>query len=203
MKASHFILRAPLMLILFLSLNTFAQNDPKNTLKTNPFVMFNGQIPHTNEYRLVYERSLTNHLAFQLGGAYNDGNERNFSKITDAEGASIAAHGFRVQPSFKFYLRNQPSPRGMYLSPMYSYNTATFQNEGNPEDFLKATYTSMNLLAGWQVMIKKTLVVDVFGGIGRKHNYWTTGDAERTIFDVPNESKGMKLNLGFNMGFAF
>ena len=204
MKAIAKITSVLIIFFVFGITKSYAQ-DPLHTLKVNPFAFFNGQIPKTAEYNLSLERALTNRMAIQVAGAYVTNDTENFNSFTNLSGASVDATGFRVAPALKLYLRNQESPRGMYIAPMYSYNRTNFINNANPNDKMTATYTSINLLGGWQMMFGKTLVLDFFGGVGKKNNSWDiTNDAEiPSIFKPQGGADGMRLTFGLNAGIAF
>lgn len=182
---------------------------PKNVIKTNLLPMLAGQIPLTNEYRLVYEHKILPGQAIQLTGAYIGKSpfvrliERNFD---DAEGNNIHMRvgGFRTQLTYKFYLTGK-APKGFYLAPSASYAYAKFSNRNNSYDYVNARYANLSGLAGYQFLIANHFAIDIFTGIGIKYN--------RYGFNIPvNESDfsfdrlrwvGPKFTFGFNMGYAF
>lgn len=214
MKKSALILFATMALVNVVNAQRRQMSNdelPTHIIKTNVLPMLAGQIPFTNEYRLVYEQKTGQRTALQLTGAYLGKSpfvglfER---YVIDSLGNDVrlGVGGFRMQAALKFYvLKNQSAPKGFYVAPNFSFAYAKIRNKNNNDDYLNATYSSASALAGYQFIIAKHFAVDVYAGIGVKYNHYG--------FNIPVKNSdfyfdrlhwtGPKFWLGFNMGYAF
>jgi hypothetical protein len=188
-----------------------SNKEPKNVIKTNLLPTLGGQIPFTNEYRLVYERKTGERTALQVTGAYLGKSpfvglfERYAINIID-ENVKLGVGGYRVQAAYKFYfLKNQPGIHGFYLAPSLSYAYAKIRDTNKNDDFFKASYSSASALAGYQFIIGGHFAVDVFTGIGIKYNHYGVNiPVNESNFEFNRLDRvGPKFWLGFNMGYAF
>lgn len=187
------------------------EKGPSHVIKTNVLPMLTGQIPFTNEYRLVYEQRTGQRTSVQITGAYLGKSpfvglvERYAINAID-EDIKLGVSGFRTQLALKFYILNkQPSLRGFYLAPNLSVAHAKITNKNNSNDYFKATYSSASALAGYQFIIGNHFAIDVFTGIGVKYNHYGVNiPVEDSNFEFNRLNwVGPKFWLGFNMGYAF
>ena len=188
-----------------------SNDGPKHVIKTNLLPMLGGQIPFTNEYRLVYEQKTGECTALQITGAYLGKSpfvglfERYAINLID-ENVKLGIGGYRVQAAYKFYfLKNQPGVHGFYLAPTLSYAHAKIRDTNKKDDFFKASYSSASALAGYQFIIGGHFAIDVFTGIGIKYNHYGVNiPVKESNFEFNRlDSVGPKFWLGFNMGYAF
>lgn len=196
-----------IIVLLALSIMTISvakAQEPLNVIKLNPLRILWAQIPFTGEYGLTYERAFPTKLAAQIGLAYTGPSALiNLEDLTDSIGAGISVGGVRVTPSVKFYLTSFSAPKGFYISPMLSYNTAKFKSNENPNDYLKATFFNVNLLGGYQIIAGGAFALDIFTGVGFKNNNWEFNNPSNSIFITQAGGSGAKITLGFNAGVAF
>jgi hypothetical protein len=188
-----------------------SNDGPKHVIKTNLLPMLVGQIPFTNEYRLVYEQKTGERTALQITGAYLGKSpfvglfERYAINLID-ENVKLGIGGYRVQAAYKFYfLKKQPGVHGFYLAPTLSYAHAKIRDTNKKDDFFKASYSSASALAGYQFIIGGHFAIDVFTGIGIKYNHYGVNiPVKESNFEFNRlDSVGPKFWLGFNMGYAF
>lgn len=192
------------LLLAILCVSSAKAQEPMNIIKTNPLRVLWGQIPFTGEYGLTYERAIPTKLGAQVWLGYTGPSAiLNLENLTDSIGQGISVSGVRVAPSVKFYLTSFESPKGFYVSPMVSYNTAKFKSNTNPNDYVKATFFNVNLLAGYQVIAGGAFALDIFSGLGFKSNKWEFNNPSNSIFIEQAGGTGAKVTLGFNAGVAF
>ena len=201
---------------------------PKNIIKIAPFAFIHGQVPFTVESRIGYERVISPKSS--IAGSYSHlGTNPVFGFIGSValsatlttvlnvygkpgkaglvlEKTTIEPSGFRYQFQYKKYFgKNATAPEGLYLSPHFSYSEATYRVEFKNFDIqtrLEMKNRNYNLLFGYQGILGKHFVFDVFTGLGYKQLSTdvidTNGVRLRTI-----EGSPLKVSSGFNMGWAF
>lgn len=181
----------------------------ENVIKTNPLPAIWGQVPLTGEYRLVYERALTEKHAVWLGPAFVGPSQFiNIEKATRDSvnnNTGIAVRGFRIQGGYKYYLAGEGAPDGLYVGPYLSYNRTRFINKENRNEFVEAQFASICGIIGYQLIIEDIVAVDFFTGAGYKNNSWNYRDPQG-FFDrnvLGGGRNHLKLILGFNIGIAF
>ncbi|MBK0404771.1 DUF3575 domain-containing protein [Adhaeribacter sp. BT258] len=202
---------------------------PKNVIKLAPFAFIHGQMPFTVESRIGYERVIGKQNS--LAGSYSYmGTNYPFSFLGSAALSAtlttalalygkpgkvgivwtetdIKASGYRYQLQFKRYLsKNNYAPEGWYVSPHYSYAKVDYDVE--MEDFeikfkVKAKNESYNLLLGYQAILGKHFVLDMFTGLGYRNNRKEILDDQNTFLHRMKKGSPMKFSAGLNMGWAF
>lgn len=198
---------------------------PNKVYKTNPFVVLWGPIPFTSEFRFVNEVTTGQHSTAEFGVSYL-GKSPILKSIEDSLSVQSAfpikfkVQGIRFQLAYKFYLNKlfprlryagPFSPGGFWIGPHFSYSSAKITNRylSNYDIYAQGTHVNFNLLAGRQMIISDTFVLDVFAGLGYKKNTWITNDAttnsqQSLTDDLPEFYTGpIKISLGFNVGIAF
>jgi len=183
---------------------------PQNIIKTSLLSPLWFQIPFTGEYRLVYERVVNEKIALYLGVGYVGKSalligSSSLTSDSAVQGLGIGIAGFRVHGGGKLYLTDFPAPKGFYIGPHFSYNTAKFFDKSQPNDYLKATFINFNVLVGYQFIVGGGFAFDMFSGFGYKINTWVLNIENSTIFndELLFDRFGVKFNLGFNLGYAF
>ncbi|HSI91781.1 MAG TPA: DUF3575 domain-containing protein [Adhaeribacter sp.] len=202
---------------------------PRNVIKLAPLAFLHGQMPFTVESRIGYERVLGRKTS--VGASYSYlGSNPVFGFIGSAalsatlttaltlygkpgkggivwSETKIQTSGYRYQLQFRKYLGSQTSaPEGWYLSPHYSfartnYNIAMKDFE---LDFkLKAKNESLNLLLGYQAILGRHFVLDVFTGLGYRNNSQDIYDSQNVFLKRMKKSSPLKLSTGLNIGWAF
>lgn len=187
---------------------------PRYTIKTNPLAMIVGTTLYSSEYRIVLENTTEKNQSIQIGASYLSTNsilkseakaDTNFKN-----GETIILRGFRVQASYRFYLADA-APNGFYVAPHVSYSIANlmlkFNNTVYHNTYYRLTYLNYSGMIGYQGILNRTLVFDVFLGLGYRDNKFeyikngtfTLLDAKGLYFFPEN----IKVYLGFNVGYAF
>ncbi len=190
-----------------------------SVLKTNPLAMIISQIPIAGEVRGLYERMLSANQSTMVGVSYNFPNFL-MKEIIDSFNVStnlkLRMSGFRFQAAYKFYLFGQYEdflPQGFYLGPHASYNYVKLYEAQHRDAFLKVTFTNVSLIAGYQVLIAKTIAIDTYIGGGYKYNF----DEVKNIRTAPVSfskisgdpglsqffGEGFKFSLAVNVGWYF
>src|SRR6478735_453852 len=209
-------------------LQTEPVSQPRNVIKMAPFAFIHGQNPFTVESRIGYERVIGpkssvaasfSHLGSNpvfgfLGSIALSATLTTVLNVYGKPGkaglvwekTTIEPSGYRYQLQFKKYLgQKATAPEGFYLSPHFSYAGITYKVAFENFDIqtrLETKNLNYNLLFGYQGILGKHFVVDVFTGLGYKQLTTDVIDANgvklRTIEGLP-----VKLSSGFNMGWAF
>lgn len=187
--------------------------DYTGVLKTNPLSMVWGSIPFTAEFMALYEFVSAPQQASQVGISYISK-----SPILKALEDSvqdlklITANGVRFQLSHRFYFLKSYdyAPRGLYISPQFSYATVKISTKhlSSRDVYIRITQVNSNLLVGWQWINDMDFTLDVFGGLGYKNNIWEEHNSQTTIALNNDEfgpyySGNVKISIGFHMGLAF
>ena len=202
---------------------------PKNVIKIAPFAFIHGQMPFTVESRIGYERAISKQGS--LGASYSYlGTNYPFSFIGSAAlsatlttalmlygkpgkvgiiwtNTDIKATGYRYQFQYRHYLSKKHfAPEGFYLSPHYSYAKVAYDVE--MEDFevkfkVKAKNESYNLLLGYQAILGRHFVLDVFSGLGYRNNRRDILDDQSNFLRRMEKGSPLKFSAGLNMGWAF
>lgn len=202
--------------------------NPKNVIKLAPFAFIHGQVPFTVESRLGYERVIGKKSS--LAGSYSHlGSNPVFGFLGSVALSAtlttvlnlygkpgkaglvwtetrIQTGGYRYQLQYKKYLgENATAPEGFYLSPHYSYAQADYEIEFSNFDLrsdLTIKNRNYNMLVGYQALLGKHFVLDVFTGLGYKHKTTEIFDAEGVHLKTI-EGSPFKISSGFNIGWAF
>ncbi|MFC5270441.1 hypothetical protein [Adhaeribacter terreus] len=202
---------------------------PKNVIKIAPFAFIHGQMPFTAESRIGYERVIGKQSS--VAGSYSYlGTNYPFGFIGSAALSAtltsaivlygkpgkvaivwtetdIQATGYRYQFQYKRYLSsNKMAPEGWYLSPHYSYAKTDYNVEMNDFEIkfkVKAKNESYNLLFGYQEVLGKHFVVDIFTGLGYRNNRRDILDDQDNFLKRMEKGSALKFSSGFNIGWAF
>lgn len=185
-----------------------AYEGPKFVIKTNPLPMLGGQIPLTNEYRLVFEMKTGAKQSVQLYGSYMGKSpflslvERYSYELDD--NFRLGVSGFRVQAMYKFYLLNKSeAPEGLYVGPNISFATAKMWDKNYTPDYVHAYYTSGSIIGGYQ-LIAGHFAFDVYAGLGLKRNVYKVNLQDASDFPIDRLGWwGPKFTFGFNLGYAW
>lgn len=198
----------------------------RNIIKLAPLGWIHGQLPFSVESRLSYERVVGARSSVAAGYSYLGTNYPfNFisgaalsAAVTTALVASghgqvawtdvkTRTEGHRFQVQYKRYLtRRKPAPEGFYLSPHYSYTTATYRSEVKDLGIrfgIKTTNHNYNLLFGFQEVLGRHFVVDVFTGLGYRDKTEKTYDANGQYTGTADRKSPLKVSSGLNVGWAF
>ena len=202
---------------------------PKNIIKVAPFAFIHGQVPFGVESKLSYERVIGSRNS--LGGSYSHiGSNPVFGFIGSValsatlttvlnlygkpgkagivwSETKIKTSGYRYQFQFKHYLsKKTTAPSGLYLSPHYSYSETDYDvtmSNLDLETTLKAKNRNFNLLFGYQEVIGKHFVVEVFTGLGYKRKSTDIYDKDGNWLHTMPKGSPLKVSSGFNLGIAF
>ncbi|TGE26415.1 DUF3575 domain-containing protein [Hymenobacter metallicola] len=199
---------------------------PKNLLKIAPFGWIHGQLPFSVESRLGYERVIGPHSS--LGASYSYlgtnypfsflGSVALSSAISTAFTAAghptvvwtetkIRTKGHRYQFQYRHYLsKKYYAPEGWYLSPHYSHAQAEYRVTLKDFDVartLKTTNSNYNLLFGYQNVLGRHFVLDVFTGLGYRDIQTKIFDENGGYLHDMEEGSALKISSGLNIGWAF
>lgn len=199
---------------------------PKNLIKIAPLGWIHGQLPFSVESRVGYERVIS--PSSSVGASYSYlGTNYPFSflgsvalstAISTAFTASghpaivwtatrIRTTGHRYQLQYRFYPGRRQAPEGLYLAPNFSHAEARYDIslKDYPEVAIgiKAKRQNYSLLVGFQEVIGRHFVVDVFGGLGYRRNTTELYAANGRYLETMPRGTKLKLNSGFNIGWAF
>ena len=184
--------------------------------KTNPYTPLWGPIPYTSEYRIIEEIATSYRQSVQFGVSYLNQSLlllANADSFYQPNQPHLIFRGYRMQASYKFYLlKNMPAPYGIYVSPHISYSTVkiSYKQIKIKENYVQVKHLNMNILIGYQLILKKGFSMDAFTGLGYKNNVWEDHDNNTTYTKInlandmvykPNSN--FKFTLGFNIGLAF
>jgi hypothetical protein len=155
-----------------------------HAIKFNPLGLLFGTV------NLGYEHVLGEKNSFELGAAYAN---LNASVGTDPD-ASVT--GFGVYAMYRMYIGKKMAPRGIYLAPNFSYNSAS-GDDGLGES------ASINLLVGG-VLFGNQWVWGEDGGflldLGIGAAYYNAS-TDGNISDISLDGLGPQLRLA--IGYAF
>ena len=208
--------------------NTAPVSMPKNVIKLSPFAWIHGQAPFTVESRIGYERVIGRRSSVAGSYSYLGSNpvfgfigsvalSATLTTVLNLYGkpgkvgivwseTKIRTGGYRYQLQFKQYLGKKAlAPEGFYLSPHYSYSEADYDIEFTNFEVrsdLKLKNRNYNLLAGYQSLLSKHFVVEVFTGLGFKQKTTEIFDINGNKLDTI-EGSPLKVSGGFNIGWAF
>jgi len=187
-------------------------------IKTNPLTMIGGSIPLTSEFRIVFESAISRNQSLQIGASYLGKSpilyyyEKNDSSYIK-NNIKFVVYGFRIQLSYKFYITNKLfncyAPKGLYVSPLFSYSSANFTDKYNKtfNNYINATYINYNLIFGYQNTIKDKFVYDLFAGGGYRQNKWYrhVSQSYKSLDDdgLYLLNRNLNIILGFNIGWMF
>ena len=185
----------------------------KTVLKTNPFALFCGSIPIASEYRLAFEKVMSNSISLQISGSYlGKGPLLTMVEAIDTIPVFFVLKGYRIQFEVKYYLNdpfsNKKAPDGFYIAPAYSYSYAKFSSRSlNTQNKYRAfKYTFYCLKFGYQKTYNN-LAIDFFTGAGYRDNiytdYTTSNSFNIDLKDTRPYEGPLKILLGFNIGWAF
>lgn len=173
-----------------------------NTLKINLLS------PLMRTLSLSFEHTFGEVSSLQLQGSYTG---------FTADGESL--RGFAIAPEYRYYLSDQPAPRGFYLGPYLRFQHFRSTHDsyylgGYP--YYSSTPTTVTstidifgagLLLGRQWVLKDRIAVDIFLGPG----YNASNDSSNSeligfsdaISLLPVVSNGFTLRGGFALGLRF
>jgi hypothetical protein len=199
---------------------------PKNLLKIAPLGWIHGQLPFTTESRIGYERVVGRRSS--LGGSYSYlGTNYPFSFIgsfalsaaissaitlsghpaavwTDAK---VRTQGHRYQLQYRYYFTQKlQAPEGFYLAPHFSYASADYRVSFPDFDtsfLITQTNRNYNLLVGYQNVLGRHFVIDVFTGLGYRDKDTRIYDGNGTYLTTMPKGTSVKLSSGMNLGWAF
>lgn len=203
-----------------------AAEPKKNLIKLAPLGWIHGQLPFSVESRVGYERVVSGRSSIMGSYSYLSTNYPfNFigsaalsATITSALLANGHGHvawtdvetrtrGHRFQLQYKRYLTKRKSaPEGFYLAPHYSYTTATYRSEVKDLDIrfsINTTNHNYNLLFGFQEILGRHFVVDVFTGLGYRNKTEKTYDKHGAYTGTQDKEIPLKVSSGLNIGWAF
>lgn len=216
------------MLCIFSMSTSYAyRNQLQNIIKLNPYGMFNGPIPFNSEYRAQYERIVRSDIAYYVSLSrltqelFLDKSVLYKETVPWSLKYKIGGMGFGtgIRKYLTTYYYN--APKGAYISPNFQMFYSKFESGGPdqalivPEgsfdvlenDYINVYYFTFNTNVGYQFLINKAFIIDIFVGVGFKASRWNyspTVDQYQSVFSrefVPEN--GVKAYYGFDMGFAF
>ncbi len=184
-------------------------------IKFNPIPILWGPLLYTGEYRILTEFTTAKRQSTQIGVGYL-GKSLIYKQFEDSFGIfgsqKTIIKGFRVQASHRFFpSKKKYSPQGFYISPHVSYAYAKLTTPYFMANniYIGESNFNVNLLAGVQLFIARTVSVDFFGGFGyKKLKFWQQyRNKPRLYFDPFDGEKSLynsnfKFNLGVNFGIV-
>jgi len=208
--------------------STLPVSMPKNVIKISPFAWIHGQEAFTVESRIGYERVIGPRSSVAGSYCYFGSNpvfgfigsvalSATLTTVLNLYGkpgkvgivwseTKIQTGGYRYQLQYKKYLSKKFSaPEGLYLSPHFSYSEADYSIDFTNFEVrsdLTIKNRNYNLLCGYQALLGKHFVVDVFTGLGYKQKTTEIFDMNGNKLDTI-EGSPLKLSSGFNIGWAF
>jgi hypothetical protein len=201
----------------------------KNIIKLAPLGFIHGQMPFTVESRIGYERVISNKSSLAAAYSYL-GTNYPFSFIGSAALSAtlttaislygkpgkvgivwaetdIKATGYRYQFQYKYYLsKKHLAPQGFYLSPHYSYAQADYDVDMKDMEIafkVLAKNRNYNVLFGWQKILGRHFVIDVFTGLGYRNNSKIIYDDQNNFLHRMSKGSSTKISSGLNIGWAF
>ncbi|GAA3945095.1 hypothetical protein GCM10022406_29010 [Hymenobacter algoricola] len=199
---------------------------PKNLLKIAPLGWVHGQLPFSTESRISYERVLGGRSS--VGGSYSYlGTNYPFSFIGSfalsaaiSSAVTLSGHpavvwtdakvrttGSRYQLQYRYYFtRKQHAPEGFYLGPNFSYASADYRvsfPDFNTSFTITQKNTNYNLLVGYQNVLGRHFVLDVFTGLGHRDKDTKVYDQNGGLLTTMPKGTALKLSSGLNLGWAF
>ncbi|GAA4002817.1 hypothetical protein GCM10022408_12860 [Hymenobacter fastidiosus] len=199
---------------------------PRNLLKIAPLGWVHGQLPFSTESRISYEQVLGGRSSLGVSGSYL-GTNYPFSFIgsfalstaissaitlsghpaavwTDAK---VRTRGYRYQLQYRYYLtRKRQAPEGLYLGPNVSYAQADYRvsfPDFNTSFLITQKNTNYNLLIGYQTVLGRHLVIDVFTGLDRRDKDTRIYDRNGSHLTTMPKGTKAKISSGLNLGWAF
>jgi len=181
-------------------------------IKTNPFVVFQGPILYTAEYRLGIEKPIATFSTLQIMAAYL--NKSPYVYLAEAAMSyndELLIHGYRFQAEYKYYFLGRKQGiypfEGFYISANASYSKAYITNYyfKMRNQWIQATYQYLALKLGYQY-VHNNYTFDFFYGMGYRDIIWqsnlphsNTNKLNRGDF-VPFDN-ALKILLGINIGY--
>ena len=229
-KTMRMVKHIILFLIVFVFQNTIIFSQTKNInpernkhktnviIKTNPLSMIWGSVPLTSEFRIIVESAISRNQSLQIGASYLGkspvlfAQEKTDSNLVNNH-IKFVVYGYRIQLSYKFYLTNNlfyySAPKGLYVSPLFSYSSANFTDKylKTFKNYINATYINYNLIFGYQNIIKDKFTYDIFSGAGYRQNKWYDHFSQSykslNDDDLYLLKKHLNIIFGFNIGWMF
>ncbi|OJJ23402.1 hypothetical protein BKI52_03315 [marine bacterium AO1-C] len=172
--------------------SSFAQDGPKNVIKTNILS------PIVGSYNFFYERAIAKNSSLQLGGGF-----------TNIDVAGTKINGFRVTPEFRYYpAKSKDAPKGFFVGPFINYqslNLTVGASALNASAEGKATLTTFGggLALGWQWLFGNVVALDLFFGPSLNSGSVSV-DATATAdgFTESDFSTGSFSGFGFRFGLS-
>lgn len=177
--------------------SSFAQDGPKNVIKTNILS------PIVGSYNFFYERALAKNTSIQLGGGFTS---------IDISGTKLS--GFRVTPEFRYYpSKGKDAPKGFFVGPFLNYQSLNLTVGASATGVSaegKATLNTFGggLALGWQWLFGDVVALDLF--FGPSFNSGTVNvEASATANGFTEDSfstgafSGFGFRFGLSLGVAF
>ncbi|GAB4378799.1 MAG: hypothetical protein Kow0075_09060 [Salibacteraceae bacterium] len=175
-------------------------------LKLNPLPILQGTVPYTSEYRLGTELIGSPKVSYQLQGSYVTKSPL-FNLVVNSlipgAASAIRFNGFRFQGQVRYYLKppkvlKDPStmmiPEGFYTAIHGSYASADLRMRNTNYPRVEFRQAFACALIGYQAMSNQFLGIDMFLGVGVKHN---------TIRDVASSSSPPGNNTASDVGLFY
>lgn len=184
---------------------------PSYIIKSNLLPLLWGPIPLTSEIRIVYETSIAQKSSLQLTASYLT--KSPFLTMLEATDSTLmnepplVVYGYRVGVAYKLYLHQ--ALKGWYVAPVFNWSQAYFTTKflRGQDVFLMARYVNYGLVAGYQLIDYGSMALDIYAGLGRRHNVMIEHSPgyTQTIedFDLYLTKLPIKFYLGMNYGFTF
>ncbi len=181
-------------------------------LKTSPSLFLMGQLPISGEYRLSAELVLRETSSIQLGASYV-GKSLLLLMASQSDSVNIddfSLNGFRVQGTYKFYPFGflKSAPNGFFVAPHISYTQILFRDRNASLKYrdTRVVFFNVAALVGYQFIIKKRFTIEVFQGIGLRHNQLIDpATGKHTVIHKDSDYTPLpgvlKLYFGANFGF--
>jgi len=186
--------------------------------KTSPTAfLWGGIFPFTSEYRLMVEipsaRTQSEQIAISVLGKniFLSAMENSANVSTDR---MLKVKGWRLQYAHKYYLVNRKhhSPYGFYVGPLISYTNAKISiglNRYYSQAYFDVRNFNANLMMGVQFGKYKRTTMDIYWGIGYKHNeiYYHSNTFKSSVVDTDDfgdyYNSNVNLVFGINLGYSF
>ncbi len=198
---------------------------PKNLFKTNPLYTLGGWVP------LTYERFITPNKSIVLGMSYITNPYSVVLSVIGNDYPYKTRMGYYFNPAIRFYLYRLPNlPGGFYASPEIGligqtkeldgdsvhtqYNNGSYYKDSivyyAPEKLSITEYQAAATI-GYQSVINKVFIVDVYVGEGMSLLYYASGNVNR-FYEHINKATGSnkkvpkdgaRLLAGFKVGIPF
>ncbi|MCH8331158.1 MAG: hypothetical protein IH946_07230 [Bacteroidetes bacterium] len=194
------------------------KDPPLHVFKSNPLAMIWSQIPLTGELRLLYEtvHSPKRTSVFGLSYIYLSPLLRDsYDSLLQNLPFEPKINGFRIQGAVKHYiLGTWLAPYGFYMGLHSSFNTVKIYIPKNSpyrslynNYYAKITFINASVIGGLQIILFKTIALDVYGGLGYRYNFvqeFEYPNIKSRKFDTETGvPQWLKISFSTNIGIAF